>query len=126
IPRFNVLRSKRHTLRIGQKALLDGHERCAHLRSLVDWRLRRKVKHTSLGIYRTGASESRTNDLPPFHVGRANAALETGVRHRGRRDRGSHRLASRVWCDVLVYPYAALVPKAFGQPFDFGHRTLDI
>src|SRR2546423_401496 len=34
-PKFNILRSKRHTLQVGHKGLLDGHERCAHLRSLV-------------------------------------------------------------------------------------------
>ena len=34
IPKLSVVRSKRHTLRIGHKGLLDGHERCAHLRSL--------------------------------------------------------------------------------------------
>src|SRR5205823_7739889 len=34
IPKLSVLRSKRHTLRIGHKGLLDGHERCAHLASL--------------------------------------------------------------------------------------------
>src|SRR2546429_5549174 len=44
IPRFSVRRNKRHTLRIGHKGLLDGHERVAHLRSLVDWRLRSEIK----------------------------------------------------------------------------------
>ena len=34
IPKFNVLRSTSHTLRIGHKSPLDGHDRCAHLSSL--------------------------------------------------------------------------------------------
>ena len=34
IPKLSVRRSKRHTLRIGREALLDGHERSAHFRSL--------------------------------------------------------------------------------------------
>src|SRR5205807_10441308 len=49
IPKFSVLRSKRHTLRIGHKGLLDGHERCAHLGSLVDRRLGSEVKQTHAG-----------------------------------------------------------------------------
>jgi ribosomal protein S18 acetylase RimI-like enzyme len=39
-PKVSVLRSKRHTLRIGREALRDGHDCCAHLRSLVDRRHR--------------------------------------------------------------------------------------
>src|SRR5205823_14402498 len=31
IPKFSVRRTMRHTLRIGRKALRDGHERWAHL-----------------------------------------------------------------------------------------------
>src|SRR5215210_1536554 len=45
ISRFSVLRSKRHTLRIGRKGLFDGHARCAHLAPKVDRRSKAAVKH---------------------------------------------------------------------------------
>src|SRR5215213_4111801 len=38
IPKLSVLRSTRHTLRIGHEAPLDGHGRCSHLASLGRWR----------------------------------------------------------------------------------------
>src|SRR4029077_15818248 len=38
IPRFSSFCNTRHTLQIGPKGLVDGHERVAHLCSLVGWR----------------------------------------------------------------------------------------
>src|SRR5712691_2386999 len=59
IPRLSVLPSKRHTLRIGHKGLLDGHERWAHL-SLLGRSALLKPKHNPFD-YRT---QSWTISIP--------------------------------------------------------------
>ncbi len=119
IPKLSVRRSKRHTLRIRRKPAFDGHERSAHLRSLVDRRVREQAYAQNRNPRVCGGFRSRPVSrilsrvtillcgLPGSSAGRVDGACSpcTG--------RG---LASRRVATALVGSYPTLSPLPSASP----------